>query len=126
MSDLKNAFEALFPTLSSMAIEEAVDAIEALKGKARNPWQKTVVKMMASAVEKEGPAGLRIAKDAIFGMLDGKKVKLDFADLALASDALVMLQNAEANRKSEVKDFVDVIGQHLGTVLSSVIKGAIA
>lgn len=124
--DWKKMLDQWFPTLGALGVEEAAKALEGWSEDVKDPMKKLILGLVADAVEKNGMKGLDMAKDAILGLLDGKDVDLDFADLERASDALAILQNAEADRKSAAEDFMVKVGETLGPILGALIKGLIA
>lgn len=123
--DFTDTLKALFPTINKFAADEASKALEDLAEKAKKPLEKVALGLLASALEKHGPAGLEIAEQSILNMLDGKPATLDFTDLATASDALALLQNAEADKKTALRDFTAVASKQMGVVMGTLIKGAI-
>jgi len=124
--DWKKMLEQWFPTLGAMGVEEAAKALDGWAEDAKDPMKKLILGLVADAVEKHGMEGLNKAKDAVLGLLEGKEVELDFTDLETASNALAMLQNAEADRKSAAEDFMVKVGETLGPILGALIKGLIA
>jgi hypothetical protein len=120
-----DTLKSLFPMINKFAAEEAAKAMEDLAEKAKNPTERAVLGLLSDALEKHGPAGLTIAETAVIDLLEGKQAMLDFADLKTGSDALAVLQNVEADKKSAVKDFTAAASQQIGVVVGTILKGAI-
>jgi len=87
------------------------------------PWKTTVMEMIAEAVEKHGLDGIESVRKAFKRMSQGKEPDLSFVNLRTRSDALAIMQNAEANQKKKVNDFLVIVGESLGMILKVVIKG---
>lgn len=117
--------KSLFPEINTMAANAAGAALDDLAEKAKDPTERMILGLLGSALEKHGPAGLAMAENAVIDLLEGKPVNLDFADLLTASDALAVLQNVEAGKKSEARDFASAAAQQMGMVLGVMIRGAI-
>lgn len=119
-------FESLVDELGKFGMDKAGDALEALAEKADSPWKKTVLALVEDAVEKYGPVGIEKAKDALDRIAKGKNADMSFASLRVRSDVLAQLQNAEADRKNEAKEFMAMVAKTLGQIIAAVIKGIIA
>jgi hypothetical protein len=115
----------LVPSLGEMGVKTLADKLEGLSAEASEPWKKTVLALTANAVESAGVDGIKMAWQAIEDLVNDKAPKLDWADLEVASDVLAQLQNAEADRKSEARDFFAKISTELGAILGGLIKGLI-
>ena len=124
--DWKKMLEQWFPTMGAMGGEAAAKALEDAQDDAKDPMKKLILGLLADAVEKNGMAGLDLAKNAVLDLMDGNEVDLDFTDLETASDALAMLQNAEADAKSAAEDFMVKVGETMGPILGALLKGLIA
>lgn len=125
MSKVKDALAELLPELGKIGVDKAADALEDLADKTKAPWQKAIVKGIADAVDKHGPEGIDIAQKAIMSLIDGKDVELDFTDLRTAHALLGAMENAEADRKSEARDYLARVGKTAGTLLGSFLRGIV-
>lgn len=121
-----NNFKSLLDELGKLGMDKAGDALQDLYAKADTPWKKTVLALVEDAVEKYGPIGIEKAKDALDRISAGKSANLKFASLRVQSDVLALLQNAEADRRSEARDFLAMVAKTLGELIAAVIKGIIA
>lgn len=113
----------LIPSLGEMGVKALADELQGLSAEAAEPWKKSVLALLGDAVEKNGVDGIKLAYDAIEGLINDKPVKLDWADLEVASDVLAQLQNAEAERKDATRDFFARVADNLGAILGGLIKG---
>jgi hypothetical protein len=115
----------LVPALGEAGVKMLSDKLDDLSAEATEPWKKTVLALTANAVESAGVDGIKMAYDAIENLINDEPPKLDWADLEVASDVLAQLQNAEADRKSEARDFFARVSNDIGAVLGGLIKGLI-
>jgi hypothetical protein len=113
----------LVPALGEMGVKALADELKNISAEAAEPWKKSILALLADAVEKNGVDGIKLAYDAIEGLINDEPVKLDWADLEVASDVLAQLQNAEAGRKSATRDFFARVSDNLGAILGGLIKG---
>jgi len=116
----------LGPTIGKTGIDALTSVFKDLAEGEDTAWKKAALALVANAVEKEGPGGLKLALDALDDLLNDQEPDIDWADLRVASDILAQLQNAEADKKSAVRDYLDKMGKSLGVILAGVIKGLIA
>ena len=122
--NLEERLRAVFPHLNSFDAIEARKALEKLKG-ADQPEEQAVLVMLASALERHGSAGLLRAEAAVDKMMKGRAVRMDFADLATASNTLMVLQRMEAKRRDEVMEFTRGAVYHIGRIAGTLIKAAL-
>lgn len=117
---LVNLINSLGPVLGQKAVtliqEELVDLSLSTAG-----WKKTVLELLADAVKKHGMTGVQMALDAVKDIVDGKPVKISWADLKVASDLLAELQNAEADEKSAAHDFLIKVSHIFSVILAGLI-----
>lgn len=121
-----NAFESLVDELGKLGMKKAGTAINRLIKQAVSPWKKTILSLVADAIKQYGPAGIEKAEKAIKRIADGKAPDVSFATLRVQSDVLARLQNAEADRKNEAREFMAMVAKTLGEIIAAVIKGIIA
>jgi hypothetical protein len=88
-------------------------------------WKRSILHLIADAVEKHGPSGIQIAMDALNGLFEGETVDINWANPRVASDLVGALQNAEADAKSSMHDFGVEVSHTLGTLLAGLLKGLI-
>ena len=122
--NLEERLRAVFPALNSFDAIEARKALEHLQAHDQ-PEEKAVLGMLASALERNGSDGLLRAEAAVQKMLDGRPVRMDFADLTTASNALMVLQETEARRKEAVMEFTRGAVYHIGRIAGTLIKAAL-
>ena len=115
----------LVPALGETGVKLLADKLDALSAEATEPWKKAVLALTANAVESAGLDGIKLAYQAIEDLINDKPPKIDWADLEVASDVLAQLQNAEADRKSDARDFFSRVSNDIGAILGGLIKGLI-
>jgi len=113
----------LIPSLGEMGVKALAEELKDLSAEAAEPWKKSVLALLGNAVEKNGVDGIKLAYDAIEGLINDEAPKLDWADLEVASDVLAQLQNAEADQKDATRDFFARVSDSLGAILGGLIKG---
>lgn len=121
-----DVFKSLIDELGRLGMSKAGSALKELAASADSPWKKTVLALVADSIKKYGPAGISEAKKLVDRIAKGKPVDLSFASLRVQSDVLARLQNAEANRKTEAREFMLLVAKTLGQILAAVIKGIVA
>lgn len=121
--DWKVIFDSMVPTLGQSAVNALATELRGLKADASEPWKQSVLALTVDAVEKFGPAGVQHATDVVHSILGGTPPQMDWADLEVASNILAHLQNAEADHKSSVKEFMARVGKFVGVLMSGFIKG---
>jgi len=125
--DFNKMLTDLIPVIGQTGVDMLAGELKNLSAGAEEPWQKAVLALTANAVEKNGPAGIQLATDAIKKLLDGDEAPdIDWADLEVASDILAQMQNKEADEKSAIEDFMAQASNSLGVILGGLIKGLIA
>lgn len=116
----------LIPALGQAGVDALAGELDTLSADAAEPWKKSVLALLADAVEKNGVGGIMMAYEAIEALCNDEPPEISWADLEVASDVLAQLQNAEADRKSATRDFFARISESLGAILGGLIKGAIS
>ena len=102
------------------AVEEAAGRLsDAAKAE---PWKKTVLNLLADAVEKHGWEGAVKVEKALDEIKAGRAPDIKFASLEVKSDVLANLQNAEADAQTAAKNFFVQIGKTLGVIIKEIIK----
>jgi len=124
--DFLKLIEQLVPIIGQKAADALAAEIKGLISDESPAWQKTILALVADAVEKHGVLGIQIAIKEIEKLLEGETPDIDWANLLVASDIVAMLQKAEAERKSEVRDFLSKVGGVLGEILAGIIRGLLA
>ena len=124
--ELDKLLESLLPQLGQKGVDALETQISDL-GDGQEGWKKTLLSLVANGVETYGPQGVQKATDAVMQLLDGDEPPdINWADLEVASDLLGQLQNAEADQKSQAKEYLAKVNKTLGPILSGVLKGLIA
>lgn len=126
MDILKDLLNSLVPILGQTAVDALADKLKDVTAGMDEGWKKTVLSLLTTAVEQYGPEGIQIALTAITDLMDNKPPKIDWADLEVASDIVAKLQNAEADKKSAVNDWLAKISDVLGKIIQGIIKGLMA
>lgn len=117
--------DSLVPVLGEMGVKALADKLENLSAGQGESWKRMVLALVADAVEAHGPAGVEMAYQAIKAIFDNKKPKIDWASPRTASDIVAAMQNAEADRKSEVKDFFVQLGEVFSLISVGIVRGLI-
>lgn len=132
MSDLKGIVKAVWSDVSDElaaelghALGDAVVELRKLAKQAKTPEERMVLAIFAQAVAVYGAAGISKARKAVDDLLSGKNARLEFVDTKTKSDALVLLQRAEASRRSELRGYSAVAGDALAVVLAKVLQGVL-
>ncbi len=123
--DWKAMLEGLIPIVGEEAINQAVTRLNELSGDATEPWKRTVLALIADAIEENGPGGLILAQAVLDDLFAGKAPDIDWASPRVASDIVAQMQNAEADRQSAARDFFSKVGDTLGQVFVAFLKGVI-
>ena len=118
LTDLTQVLEAAGLKALDGKLQSLVDSTDA-------GWKKTVLALVADAVEKHGVEGMALATKAVEDLLNGKAPDLNWADLAVASDLLAQLENAEADKNTAAHAFLVELSKVLGTVLSGILKSVL-
>jgi len=124
--DFIKLIEQLVPIIGQRAADALAAEIKGLISDESPAWQKTILALVADAIEKHGVLGIQIAIKEIEKLLEGETPEIDWANLLVASDIVAMLQKAEAEKKTAVRDFLAKVGEVLGGILAGVIRGLLA
>ena len=122
----QDALSSLVPVAGQVAIDKLASELDDLSSEAGDPTNKVVLALIADAVEQHGPAGLDMAQGAIKDLLDGEAPSIDWANPRVASDAVALLQNAEADRKTKARDIAARASHVFAQIGSLMIKALIA
>ena len=132
MSDLKGIVKAVWDDVSdelaselSHSLGDAVVELRNLTKQAKTPEERLVLAIFAQAVAVYGAAGIAKARKSVDDLLSGKNTRLEFVDTKTKSDALVLLQRAEANRRSQLRGYSAVAGDALAVVLAKVLQSVL-
>jgi hypothetical protein len=126
MSDWTNALESLVPVIGNQAVKAVADELDDLSNAASDPMKAAVLALVSDAVSEHGVAGIELAEKAVKDLLAGKSPDIDWASPRNASDLVAAMQNAEADRKTEAREFAARVGHALGKIGAVLIKAAIA
>ena len=125
--DWEQMLQMLLPIIGQTAVHELSDKVADLSKGTDTEWQKTVLDLMAQAIKKYGPNGMALAVQEVNNLLDHKPASIpDWADLKTASDIVAQMENAEADHKKVVNDYITKVSEVLGVILSALIKGLIS
>lgn len=119
-------FKGLIDELGRFGMAKAGAGLQALIDRADSPWKRALLALSADAVKRFGPRGIAEAQWAVDRILRGQYADLSFATLRVRSDVLARLQNLEADRRNEARDFMALVAKNLGQLLAGVIKGIVA
>lgn len=119
----KKKLSPLVTKLGDAGVDKLAEFLDAEAAKADAPWKRTTLDLLADAGRKHGPEGFKMAQEAIERLLDkgdGKDIRQLTSNLLIASNLLAELQNAEADRKAQVRKWLTAIGQTLGEILKAI------
>lgn len=123
--DIVKFIEQLVPVIGQKAADALAKQIKDLISDESPQWQKTILSLVADAVEKYGVAGIEIALRQVEKLLDNEVPEIDWANLMVASDLVASLQKMEAEDKSAVRDFLVKTGAILGPLLAVIVRSII-
>tara|TARA_B100001094_G_C18171826_1_gene795574 strand:+ start:680 stop:1051 length:372 start_codon:yes stop_codon:yes gene_type:complete len=120
--DYEFLLDLLVEQFGQEVAEKVAEKVKSLVSESAG-WESLVVRVLADTIARHGKDGVVVGVDKIRGLLnsDRSDILIDFDDLVLASDALVLLQVQEGQKKSEVVNFAVKVG----STLSNLIVGAI-
>lgn len=121
--DWSRLLENLVSNADDREYKKAQGYIEEIRGMIDEHWKKVIMDMLVEAVERHGLEGIKKVRETFEQMVNGENPDMSYLNLRSRSDALAIMQNAEADRKKKVNDFLVVIGEALGKILKFVIKG---
>lgn len=124
--DWEKLLKGMIKKAGVVGMKKAEKAMDRLKGEMDEPWKRVIMDLLGDAVETYGWEGVERVQKAVDQLANGKAPDLSFASLKARSDALAVLQNMEADKKSKTKDFFGVVGNSLGVILKAVIAGLLA
>jgi predicted Zn-dependent protease len=107
------------------AIKESAAKVRASAKDADEPWQKSVILILAISLEREGIKGLQNAEKCLKNLLHGKTANLSDLPLLARSEALEMMQKVEARDRSEAAAYVSIAGDIVSAIISASLKGLV-
>ena len=107
------------------AIKESAAKVRASAKDADEPWQKSVVLILAISLERDGVKGLQNAEKCLKNLLHGKTANLGDLPLLARSEALEMMQKVEAQDRSEAAAYVSIAGDIVSAIISASLKGLV-
>jgi hypothetical protein len=130
MSDLKGIVKAVWADVSdelaaelSQSLGDSVVELRKLTQQAKTPEERMVLSIFAQAVAVYGAAGIAKARKAVDDLLSGKNARLEFVDTRTKSDAIALLQRAEAARRSQLRGYAATAGDAVAVVLAKMLQG---
>ena len=123
--DWLNLLNSLIPVLGEEAVKALSDELETISADKKG-WKADVLVMLSKAVEDHGPEGITIAMEAINRMLKQEQPDISKLDLLSASNLLAHLQNAEADQKKAINDFLAKVSKVLSAIVSALLRGLVA
>jgi hypothetical protein len=125
MDAIETLIQQMLPVVGKEAADKLAAELRALAPSADKPFEKAVLNLVADAVTKYGASGLNMVAEALIGFATAKPVKLDWADLAVASDVLAQLERAEAGRAVDAIAYLERVTNVVVPILLAVVKGLI-
>jgi len=124
--DYATLLATLIPLLGEAGVAALKDQIDALAANEDEIWKAMVLALVADAVEQYGLEGIDIAQAAIESLFANEVPDINWASPRVVSDLVAQMQNAEADRKNQVRDYFTKIGEVAGIIGVSIIKGLLA
>ena len=120
--DYEFLLDLLVEQFGQEVAEKVADKVKSLVDEGAG-WESLVVRILADTIARHGKDGITLGLDKIKGLLGSDKsdTLVDFDDLVLASDALVLLQVQEKQKKSEIMNFSVSVGYTLGNLIAGAI-----
>jgi hypothetical protein len=119
-------FDKIISSLGEVAKKDGVTAVvgalNSLDAEAKEPWQKSLLKLSVSLVGELGPGGIDVFQGLVKQMLDGKSPDLSGLKVSEASDLLAAMQRREADTKNQIRLYVKLILETLGKALQDLVS----
>ena len=122
MSDFDHLIDKLGDAAKKDGVTAIVGALNSLDGEAKEPWQKSLLKLSVSLVGEYGPEGISIFQGTVRQMLNGKSPDLSPLKVSEASDLLAAMQRREADHKNQVELYTKLILETLGRALLELVS----
>ena len=122
----QDALVSLIPVVGDRVVGEVAEELQKLSDEADDPVKKLALTLMIEAAEEKGADGIQLAEKAIKDLLNGEAPQIDWARPRTASDAVALLQNAEADRQNAARETMERAGHVLAKVGAALLKAAIA
>lgn len=119
----KRKISGLASKVGEEGVEKLAEVLDSEAKAADEPWKRTVIDLLADAARRHGPEGFEMAGEAVDRLLDGdhKDLRKVTKNLLIASNLLAQLQNAEADRKEKVREWLRAVLGTLGKILQAVL-----
>ena len=119
-------FDGLLSNLGDIAKKDGVTAIVgalvSLDAEAKEPWQKSLLKLSVGLVGEHGPEGIDIFQKLVNRMLKGEAANLTGLKISEASDLLAVMQRREADTKNQIELYTKLILETLGKALLELVS----
>jgi hypothetical protein len=119
-------FDKIISSLGEVAKKDGVTAVvgalNSLDAEAKEPWQRSLLKLSVSLVGELGPGGIDVFQGLVKQMLDGKSPDLSGLKVSEASDLLAAMQRREADTKNQIRLYVKLILETLGKALQDLVS----
>ena len=122
MSDLDKLLVDVGYAAKKDGVPAVLNALSSLDAKAKEPWQKSLLKLSVSLVGEYGPGGIDIFQGLVRQMLDGKSPDLSGLKVSEASDLLAVMQRREADTKNQIELYTKLILETLGKALLELVS----
>ena len=122
----QDALVSLVPVVGERVVGEVSDELQKLSDEADDPVKKLALTLIIEAAEEKGAEGIQLAEKAIKDLLAGEAPNIDWAKPRTASDAVAILQNAEADKQNAARETMERAGHVLAKVGAALLKAAIA
>ena len=122
MSDFDNLLVDLGHAAKKDGVPAILGALSSLDAEAKEPWQKSLLKLSVSLVGEYGPGGVDIFQGLVRQMLNGKSPDLSGLKVSEASDLLAVMQRQEADTKNQIELYTKLILETLGKALLELVS----
>lgn len=122
MSDFDHLLIDLGHAAKKDGVTAIVGALSSLNTEAKEPWQKSLLKLSVGLVGDYGPGGIDIFQKLVQRMLDGEAADLSGLKVSEASDLLAVMQRREADTKNQIELYTKLILETLGKALLELVS----
>ena len=122
MSDFDHLIIDLGHAAKKDGVTAVIGALTSLDAEAKEPWQKSLLKLSVGLVGEHGPEGIDIFQKLVNRMLKGEAANLTGLKISEASDLLAVMQRREADTKNQIELYTKLILETLGKALLELVS----
>ena len=122
MSDFDQMVSKLGDIAKKDGVTAVVGALDSLNSEAKEPWQKSLLKLSVGLVGDYGPGGIDLFQGLVKRMINNEPVDLSPLKTSEASDLLAVMQRREADTKNQIELYTKLILETLGKALLELVS----